>query len=125
MHAHAQALILRTNQMYQLWETQPNPASYRGCIVAKQLQKRRDEAKKVKQLGRVERKTFTSNQAHPNVTFADATLNKEQTDLNDPKIESLAEMMAKLLDKFAKQEEILQHFSFWLTKIEKVTCKNG
>ena len=53
----------------------PHTANYRGCIVAKELQKRRDQSvvkkKGSDQISKPAR-TFTSQQANPRVSFAQA-----------------------------------------------------
>ena len=103
-----------------------HPANYRGCIVAKELQKRRNEQRKPKSTDRNPR-SFDSKTLNPRVSFAQATTSASVTasvtdDIN--KTPSLTEMMSMLLSKFDEQEKTLNHLARRLEMIENSRHRN-
>jgi hypothetical protein len=49
-----------------------HPANYRGCIIAKELQKRRNDLNKPKKMQNFQRRTFSSKKATGEVSYAEA-----------------------------------------------------
>lgn len=83
--------------------SEAHPANYRGCIVAKELQKRRNNAIKTKRAAS-QPKIFTSNKVKTDVSFAQITQNSPvehvpSTSKSEPSMMKMLQDMMKMLDQ--------------------------
>lgn len=94
-----------------------HPASYRGCEVAKELQKRRDLAMKPRNTQIRQPREFTSALTTEGRTYSQAT---QITQQNQNEQQPLLHMIQTLLTKFEAQERAMNSISERVTRIENI-----
>lgn len=108
-----------------------HPANYRGCTIAKELQKRRDNVSKTKMVVQKKQPSeYMAKRTSNSLSYAGAVHQVEnqiqandnsQTNISQPEQHILMQMMQNLLAKFDTQEKTMLQFSQRLSKLENNT----
>lgn len=95
-----------------------HPASYRGCLVAKELQKRRNNRNKPAITQTNRERTFSSSKVVKEITYADLVKERtiEQPKQNSNDVLSMKQMMQSIIDK-------MNEFSTRLERMEMVNSR--